>query len=195
MLVAYATEEGELASDVGADAGPYAKVLADEIVKPGVEAVVMFRAMQRRVRAAIHQEPCVAFSALGDVYFAGKVDPTTPIPQPALSRAEREWQQYGKDTKDIGLLEAFKEKYKADPVYVRLVEARIEQLKKQRIAVVPHPKPSESAPPSRSAAEALNEASRSMGRGDYTQAIADYNDAIRLNPKLAIAFRGRGASY
>ena len=57
MLIAYATAEGELASDVAADAGPYAKALADEIVKPGVEAVVMFRAVQRRVRTAIHQEP------------------------------------------------------------------------------------------------------------------------------------------
>ena len=53
MLIAYATAEGELASDVGAGAGPYAKVLAEEIVKPGVEAVVMFRVVQRRVRAAI----------------------------------------------------------------------------------------------------------------------------------------------
>ena len=37
MLIAYATAEGELASDVGAGAGPYAKVLAEEIVKPGIE--------------------------------------------------------------------------------------------------------------------------------------------------------------
>jgi S1-C subfamily serine protease len=44
--------------------------------------------------------------------------------------AEREWQQYAEDTKDIPLLEAFKEKHKADPVYVRLAEARIEELKR-----------------------------------------------------------------
>src|SRR5436190_3006405 len=43
MLIAYATAEGELASDIGVGAGPYAKVLAEEIVKPGVEAVYMFR--------------------------------------------------------------------------------------------------------------------------------------------------------
>jgi uncharacterized caspase-like protein len=56
MLIAYATAEGELATDVGA----YAKTLAEEIVKPGVEAVVMFRNVQRRVRAAIKQEPFLA---------------------------------------------------------------------------------------------------------------------------------------
>ena len=47
MLIAYATAEGELASDVGQGAGPYAKVLAEEIVKPDVEAVTMFRNVQR----------------------------------------------------------------------------------------------------------------------------------------------------
>jgi len=71
MLIAYATAEGELASDVGAGAGPYAKVLAEEIVKPGVEAVYMFRRVQVRVRSAIGQEPWLGFSALGEVYLAG----------------------------------------------------------------------------------------------------------------------------
>jgi hypothetical protein len=49
-------------------------------------------------------------------------------PASTWSAAEREWQQYGKDTKDLRLLEAFKEKHKADPVYARLAEARIEEL-------------------------------------------------------------------
>ena len=65
MLIAYATAEGELASDIGQGAGPYAKVLAEEIVKPGMEAVAMFRVVQRRVRAAIKQEPYLGFNALG----------------------------------------------------------------------------------------------------------------------------------
>jgi hypothetical protein len=133
MLIAYATAEGELASDVGAGAGPYAKVLAEEVIKPGVEAVAMFRIVQRRVRVAIRQEPYLGFSALGDVYLAGKSDPPIPTPsqQSGFGTAEREWQQYAKDTRDIRLLEAFKEKHKADPVYVRLAEVRIEELKNQ----------------------------------------------------------------
>jgi hypothetical protein len=109
-------------------------VLAEEVVKPGVEAVAMFRIVQRRVRAAIRQEPYLGFSTLGDVYLAGKGEQPTAAPAaPASgwSTAEREWQQYGKDTKDIRLLEAFKEKHKADPVYVRLAEARIEELRKR----------------------------------------------------------------
>jgi hypothetical protein len=47
MLIAYATAEGELASDVGTGAGAYATALAEEIVTPGIEAVVMFRAVLR----------------------------------------------------------------------------------------------------------------------------------------------------
>jgi Caspase domain/VHL beta domain len=89
MLIAYATAEGELASDVGQGAGPYAKVLAEEIVKPGIEAVVMFRLVQRRVRAAIRQEPYLGFSALGDVYFGGRSDVAVPPspPRPVIPPA------------------------------------------------------------------------------------------------------------
>ena len=75
MLIAYATAEDELASDVGAGAGPYASVLAEEIVKPGFEAVTMFRNVQRRVRVAIQQEPYLGFNALGDIYLAGLAPP------------------------------------------------------------------------------------------------------------------------
>src|SRR3974377_245240 len=92
MLIAYATAEGELASDVGAHAGPYAKVLAEEIVKPGIEAVVMFRAVQLRVRAAIRQEPYLGFSALGNVYLAGKAEPAAaPVTPQRMSEAAEAW--------------------------------------------------------------------------------------------------------
>src|SRR5262249_23728934 len=130
MLIAFATAEGELASDVGAGAGPYAKVLADEIVKPGIEAVVMFRAVQRRVRADIRQEPYLGFSALGDVYFAGK-DPKAPEPAPTqarLSEVAEAWDRT-KDTKNIALLEAFIVRYK-DTFFAQLARARIDELKK-----------------------------------------------------------------
>jgi hypothetical protein len=73
MLIAYATAQGELASDVGVGAGPYAKILAEEIVRPGVEAVSMFRRVQVRVRTAILQEPWLGFDALGEIYFAGAI--------------------------------------------------------------------------------------------------------------------------
>src|SRR5262245_20684899 len=42
LLIAYATAPRKTASDVGDDGGPYAKVLAEGLMKPGVEAVTRF---------------------------------------------------------------------------------------------------------------------------------------------------------
>jgi uncharacterized caspase-like protein len=116
MLIAYATAEGELASDVGPDAGPYARVLAEEIVKPGVEAVAMFRRVQVRVRATIAQEPWLGFSSLGEVYLAGVEPPRPASLSPAaqsLIEASREWSQLDKTS--IIELETFMRRHGASP--------------------------------------------------------------------------------
>jgi uncharacterized caspase-like protein len=122
MLIAYATAKGELASDVGAEAGPYAKALAEEIVKPGIEAVAMFRIVQRRVRAAIRQEPYLGFNALGDIYFGGKSNA-------AASTASREWQDV-KETTSIAVLEQYLQTFKDEVVYAALARDRIDTLKR-----------------------------------------------------------------
>src|SRR5262245_36826129 len=133
MLIAFATAEGETASDGGA----YAVALAEEIVKPGVEAVTMFRTVQLRVRAAIGQEPWIGFSALGQVHLAGLApEPakTAPPPvmspaQPAAGEAAAAWALV-KDSADLRSLETFRKQYgAANPLYDRLAEARIEQIK------------------------------------------------------------------
>ena len=123
MLIAYATAEGALAYDVGTGAGPYATVLADEAVKPGVEAVAMFRNVQRRVRTAIGQEPYLGFNALGDIYFAGQAQPSAV---PTVTDAAREWSQVDKTS--IAELETFVRRHAFSPEadYAR---ARIEGLK------------------------------------------------------------------
>jgi uncharacterized caspase-like protein len=46
LLIAYATAPRKTASDVGDGGGPYAKALSEELVKPGIEAVTMFRNVQ-----------------------------------------------------------------------------------------------------------------------------------------------------
>jgi uncharacterized caspase-like protein len=55
LLIAYATAPRKTASDVGDDGGPYAKTLAEELRKPGIEAVTMFRNVQLRVKQTIGQ--------------------------------------------------------------------------------------------------------------------------------------------
>src|SRR5215510_16565713 len=71
LLIAYATAPRKTASDVGDDGGPYAKVLAEELMKPGIEAVTMFRNVQLRVKQTIGQDPWLSFPSLPAVYFAG----------------------------------------------------------------------------------------------------------------------------
>ena len=134
MLIAYATAEGELASDVGDGAGPYAKALAEEIVKPGAEAVVMFRAVQRRVRTAIGQEPYLGFNAMGDVYLAGTEAPKLP---PAITQAAQEWERVDK-TSSVEL-ETFVRRHGSSPEadYAR---ARIAALTKQVVSSAPKAK-------------------------------------------------------
>src|SRR5262245_5955188 len=75
LLVAYATAPRKTASDVGEDGGPYAKTLAEELTKPGIEAVMMFRNVQLKVKQTIGQDPWLSFPSLPAVYFAGSKPP------------------------------------------------------------------------------------------------------------------------
>jgi hypothetical protein len=60
------------ASDVWQRAGPYASALAEELSKPGVEAVTIFRNVQLKVKQTIGQDPWLSFPTLPAVYLAGK---------------------------------------------------------------------------------------------------------------------------
>ena len=85
-MIAYSTAPGKTASDAGVGGGVYAKTLADEIVKPGVESVMMFRNVQLKVKQAIGQDPWLSFPTLPAVYFAGtKPDVLTPEQQLGLT--------------------------------------------------------------------------------------------------------------
>ena len=72
VMIAYSTAPGKTATDVGDGAGIYARALAEEIVKPGLEAVTMFRRVALRVFRQIGQDPWMAASTLPEVYFAGE---------------------------------------------------------------------------------------------------------------------------
>jgi uncharacterized caspase-like protein len=72
VMIAFSTEPGKTASDSGIGGGSYAKALADEMVKPGVEAVTMFRNVALRVKGEIGQDPWMQTSTLRSVYFAGE---------------------------------------------------------------------------------------------------------------------------
>jgi hypothetical protein len=86
VMIAYATAPGKTASDVGDGGGVYARTLAEEIVKPGAESVMMFRTVQLKVKEAIGQDPWLSFPTLPAVYFAGiKPDSLTSEQQVELA--------------------------------------------------------------------------------------------------------------
>jgi len=68
VMLAYATAPGRTTDDRGS----YARALAEEIGKPGVEALTMFRRVAGRVKHEIGQDPWMSASTLPDVYFAGE---------------------------------------------------------------------------------------------------------------------------
>jgi len=136
LLIAYATAPNQTASDAGHGGGVYAKALADELLKPGVEAVTMFRAVQIRVKQAIGQDPWLSFPSLAPVYLAGRDEPSPP-----LSEAARIWSEI-KDLKDIAVFEAFRKQYgPSNAFYDTLAGQRIAELKRAQIAVVAPPPP------------------------------------------------------
>ena len=99
LLIAYATAPNWTASDAGEGGGPYAKALAEELLKPRVEAVTMFRNVQIRVKEAIGQDPWLSFPSLAPVYLAGreaKAEPPKAEPQAPFSEADRAWDEIKK---------------------------------------------------------------------------------------------------
>src|SRR5262245_25490117 len=96
VMIAYATAPGRTASDRGHDGGPYARALSEEIVKPGAEALFMFRRVALRVNREIGQDPWISASTLPEVYLAGKKR-EGPTPD---KRMEMAYSAYGKGKTD-----------------------------------------------------------------------------------------------
>jgi hypothetical protein len=139
VMVAYATAPGGTASDRGAGGGTYAKALAEEIMKPGVDSMLVFTRVARRVQQEIGQDPFLSASTMPEIYFAG-TNPSAQLQPPGRSELERAW-EFIKGTHDQAQLEAFIREF-ADTPYVEMARARLEELKKSAAAVVPS-RPSE----------------------------------------------------
>jgi len=147
VIVAYAARDGEVALDGRAgENSPYAGALMRHLAEPGLELGRLFRKVRVDVLAATggRQRPFEYGSLTEDLFFKpGAAADPKPVVVPQLSEAERAWAAV-KDTTSIAALEAFRRQYgAANPVYDRLAEARIEELRKQQIAlaVPPTPKP------------------------------------------------------
>jgi uncharacterized caspase-like protein len=165
-LISFSTQPGNVASDgSGGRNSPFTGSLVSHLSKSNDDLSAILIAVRNDVMNATQrkQVPWEHSALTKRVYFNPAAHtappPVAPAQQSSWSAVEREWQQYGKDTKDIRLLEAFKEKHKADPVYVRLAEERIEELKKQRPGSIP-PSPLPKSDPSEQVAIASPPAQR-----------------------------------
>ena len=82
-LLAFATSPNSRASDVGFDGGPYAHVLSQQLLRPGKEALHLFRDIQNEVRRLTRGEqvPAYEHNLLADFYFV----PARSAPSPGLA--------------------------------------------------------------------------------------------------------------
>ena len=126
ILIAYATAQKKTAADTGA----FARILSEELVKPGVEAFAVFREVQVRVKDAMHQEPWMSLNYIPRIYLAAKapepIAPSAaaqPAPLPALSEAAEAWRVV-KDSESETELQLFIEHF-GQSFYTKLAQARL----------------------------------------------------------------------
>ena len=75
ILIAYATAQKKTAADTGV----FARILSEELVKPGVEAFAVFREVQLRVKDTMHQEPWMSLNYIPRIYLAAEApEPAAP---------------------------------------------------------------------------------------------------------------------
>ena len=146
LLIAYATAQGKTATDLGANGGPCARALAEELVRPGIEAVTIFRNVQLKVKQSIGQDPWLSFPSLLEVYFLGRSaqpNGTSPV---TVSPSQAEVAQFCHSVAtnpSIAVVQALLETYRGTPM-ASCAQARLDELKTQRMPVYAAP----SVPPS-----------------------------------------------
>lgn len=132
MLIAFSTDPGETASDAGENSGPYAQVLASEIVKPGLHHLDLFQNVKEAVyRKTKAQVPWERNGLLNRVYLGGERAPSKPV-IPAFSRKQADlvfWSSV-KDTGDPTLLRTYLERY-PQGIYASLASRLIAKLENQ----------------------------------------------------------------
>jgi formylglycine-generating enzyme required for sulfatase activity len=137
-LIAYATRPNAIAVDGKGPNSPFTAALVKHLLTSGLDLRIALGHVRDEVLASTSnkQEPYVTGSLGGGVVsIAGDTHkPVTPVPQPQLSEVERTWAAV-KETTSITALEAFRRQYGvANPVFDRLAEARVEELKKHQAA-------------------------------------------------------------
>ncbi len=162
VLVAYATAPGQAVTNSGRRFSSYARALAVELGKPGVEAVTMFRNVQISVRQSTGQSPWLSLPALPPVYLSGRTtstgqNPTRPESTAAMRGSAFDpkndelklWSSI-KTSEDPDSLQAFVKSF-PNGVFAPLARLRLQKLKRQRLARLPNASASTASGPNAAA--------------------------------------------
>jgi tetratricopeptide (TPR) repeat protein len=201
-LIAYATAPGRTASDGNGRNGLYTKELLAAMRVPGLKIEDVFKQARSEVRRQSdnQQIPWEASSIEGDFYFSRPgVRPSKPVstPAPALAELLRQANVSLRRNDYEEVISAARQALIADPnsgvahrflfeVYsYRHDHDRSKQAKDNALRLLKAPK----------------DAMEYEARGtlylvtNSQRAIADYSEAIRLDPNLAVAYYYRGLAY
>jgi len=212
-LISFSTQPGNVASDGAGRNSPFTGALVKRMATSNDDLSALLIEVRNDVIEATQnrQVPWENSSLRGRFYFnlAARPAPSAgPAPQPSTqpqpSDAAQAWTVAERST-DPAVLEAFI-KYYGDTFYGAMARARLAELKRQQVAVAEQPK----APPTQTTTAAdtkyfpsqspygsllVAEGNRQAVYRDFDAAITDYSEAIRLDPKYALAFHNRGAAY
>jgi formylglycine-generating enzyme required for sulfatase activity/uncharacterized caspase-like protein len=145
-LIAFAQKAGATAEDGTSSNSPYTTALLKHLPTPGLDVELALRRVRDEVLQATRnrQEP-FKYGSLGGAELplvpAAATSPPTarPTTPQKLSEAAEAWALI-KDTNNVSILEEFIERY-GDTFFATLARARVDELKKQQVAVVvPQPK-------------------------------------------------------
>ena len=139
-MVAYATALGKTASDIGTGGGAYARALAAEIVKPGVEirARLLASGAQGPSRDRSRSFP-LCFDNAGSVFCRRSSCGRAAIAGAATADGQRRVERaaaFIRETDDQARLEAFIKQF-ADTAYAEMARARLEELRRAATAPLP----------------------------------------------------------
>ncbi len=140
-LIVYATVSGETASDGAGRNSPFTGSLLKHIETPGLAVEIMFARVTADVlkKTGGKQQP-ERYSRLQTELVLNSpqqalASQTPAGPQPPMSEAARAWGDI-KDLKEISVFEAFRKQYgQANTLYDTLASQRIEELKRQQVAI------------------------------------------------------------
>jgi len=143
-LISFSTQPGNVALDGSGRNSPFAGALVKHMAASSDDLSAILIAVRNDVMKETQRKQVPwEHSALTERFYFGQAPPAeTPTAAPApvqqISEAERTW-AIVQSTKSIGVLEDFIARYK-DTIFAKLAQERIDDLRKQHLAMAAPPK-------------------------------------------------------